>query len=164
MFNRRSEVFRDGKMFRLARFVAVVAAFILLLSAAPSYADNRVMGEVQFEGGQKQTLRVAMQRSAGWRTPSAIATLKLRIQPDRAAVFLDDNYVGHAGEFGGKFLIAAGKHRITVELPGYRTFETELNLLPGQKSEVKTELVKGSIQQNDAMIRQVAQQTSPNPR
>jgi len=201
----------------------VLAALILLLSAAESYADNRVMGEVQFEGaskverdsgvwidgqylgylkelkgdkkvmllpgeheisvrqaglenfvrkivvepGQKQTVRVAMEKSVGWSTPSATATLKLTVQPHRAAVFLDDWYVGHVGEFGGKFhsmLIATGKHRIKIELAGYRTFETEVNLLAGQKSEVKTDLVKGSIKQNDAMVRQVAQQAASNPR
>jgi hypothetical protein len=196
---------------------------ILLFSAAESYADNRVMGEVQFEGaskverdsgvwidgqylgylkelkgdkkvmllpgeheisvrqagldnfvrkivvepGQTQTVRVAMEKSVGWLTPSTTATLKLTVQPNRAAVFLDDWYVGHVGEYGGKFhsmLIAAGKHRIKIELPGYRTFETEVNLLAGQKSEVKTDLVKGSIKQNDAMVKQVAQQVASNPR
>jgi hypothetical protein len=223
MFNRQREAIREVKLFRLGRFIPVAAALIFLLSAARSYADNQVMGEVQFEGasklerdsgvwidgqyvgylkelkgdkkvmllpgeheisvrqggledfirkivvepGQKQTLRVAMVKSAGWQTPSTTATLKLTVQPNRAAVFLDDRYVGHVGEFGGKFhslLIAAGKHRIKIELPGYRTFETEVNLLAGQKSEVKTELVKGSIEQNDAMIKQVAQQAAANPR
>jgi hypothetical protein len=48
-------------------------------------------------------------------------------------------------------------------LPGYRTFETEIELLAGQKSEVKTDLVKGSIKQNDAMIKQVTQQAASNP-
>ena len=217
MFNIRKEAFRDGKLFQVGMLVSVLVALILLLSAAESYADNRVMGEVQFEGassvergsgvwidgqylgylkelkgdkkvlllpgehelsvrqagfenfvrkivvepGQKQTVRVTMEKSVGWWTPSATATLKLTVQPTRAAVFLDDGYVGHVGEFGGKFhsmLIAAGKHRIKIELPGYRTFETEVNLLAGQKSEVKTDLVKGSIQQNDAMVKQVAQQ------
>ena len=223
MFNTRSEAFRDGKLFQFGMLVAVLAALILLLSAAESYADNRVMGEVQFEGaskverdsgvwidgqylgylkelkgdkkvmllpgeheisvrqaglenfvrkivvepGQKQTVRVAMEKSVGWSTPSTTATLKLTVQPNRAAVFLDDWYVGHVGEYGGKFhsmLIAAGKHRIKIELPGYRTFETEVNLLAGQKSEVKTDLVKGSIKQNDAMVKQVAQQAASNPR
>jgi len=223
MFNIRKEAFPDGKLFQFGMLVAVLAALILLLSAAESYADNRVMGEVQFEGaskverdsgvwidgqylgylkelkgdkkvmllpgeheisvrqaglenfvrkivvepGQKQTVRVAMERSVGWSTPSATATLKLTVQPNRAAVFLDDSYIGHVGEFGGKFhsmLIAAGKHRIKIELAGYRTFETEVNLLAGQKSEVKTDLVRGSIKQNDAMVRQVAQQAASNPR
>lgn len=222
MFNRQSEALRYRKPLGLRRLVLVVGALILLLSAAPSYADNRVMGEVQFEGatkvdrdsgvwidgqyvgylkelkgdkkvmllpgdheisvrqagledfvrkivvepGQKQIVRVTMQKSVGWATPSVTSTLKLTVQPNRAAVFLDDRYIGHVGEFGGKFHsleIAAGKHRIKIELPGYRTFETEINLVAGQKSEVKTELVKGSIKQNDAMVRQVAQAAS-NPR
>jgi hypothetical protein len=78
------------------------------------------------------------------------ATLKVTVQPGRAAVFLDGRYVGHASEFGGathSMLISPGKHQIKVELPGYRTFETEVSLLAGQKSEVKTELAKGSIEQ-----------------
>jgi hypothetical protein len=223
MFSRRSEAFRDGKLFRLGKFVLIVLALILLRFAPGSYADNRVMGEVQFEGaskverdsgvwidgqyvgylkelkgdkkvmllpgeheisvrqaglddfirkivvepGQKQTVNVAMHRSVGWDTPSTTATLKLTVQPNRAAVFLDDRYIGHVGEFGGKFhsvLISTGKHRIKIELPGYRTFETEVNLLAGQESEVKTNLVKGSIEQNDSMIKRVAQQAASDPR
>jgi hypothetical protein len=223
MLNRCYEILRDGNLFRLGRLIPLVAVLVLFFSAANSYADNRVMGEVQFEGltkverdsgvwidgqyvgylkelkgdkkvmllpgeheisvrqaglddfirkivvepGQKQTVRVAMQKSAGWVTPSALSTLKLTVQPNRAAVFLDDRYIGHVGEFGGKFhalVIASGKHRIKIELPGYRTFETEINLLAGQKSEVKSELVKGSIEQNDGMIKQIAQQAASNPR
>jgi hypothetical protein len=61
-------------------------------------------------------------------------------------------------------LIPPGKHRVKIELPGYRTFETEVNLLAGQKSEVKTDLIKGSIEQNDANVRQVAQRSASNPR
>jgi len=222
MFNIHKEASRDRKLLRFGMLLTVLAAAILLLSPAASCADNRVMGEVQFEGaskverdsgvwidgqylgylkelkgdkkvmllpgeheisvrqagfesfvrkivvepGQKQMVRVTMVKGAGWSTPSATATLKLTVQPNRAAVFLDDSYVGHVGEFGGKFHsmeIAAGKHRIKIELPGYRTFETELNLLAGQKSEVKTDLVKGSINQNDSMVKQVAQAAS-NPR
>jgi len=221
MFHRHSEAL--GKLFRFGRIAPILVGLILWLSAADSFADNRVMGEVQFEGagdverdsgvwidgqyvgylkelkgdkkvmllpgeheisvrqagledfvrnivvepGQKLLVRVAMQKSAGWQIPSAVATLKLTVQPSRAAVFLDDKYIGHVGEFGGKFhsvQIAAGKHRVKVELPGYRTFETEVNLLAGQKSEVKTDLVKGSIEQNDAMIKQVSQKAAANPR
>lgn len=223
MLNRYSNTFRDWKRFGPRKPVLVVTALLLLLFAACSYADNRVMGEVQFEGvtkadrdsgvwidgqyvgylkelkgdkkvmllpgeheiavrqagledfvrkivvepGQKQTVRVGMQKSAGWETPSITSTLKLTVQPNRAAVFLDDRYIGHVGEFGGKLhslLIAPGKDRIKIELPGYRTFETEIDLLAGQKSEVKTDLVKGSIKENDAMIKQVAQQAASNPR
>lgn len=112
--------------------------------------------EIVVEPGQTQTVEVAMKLSPRASAPDVTATLKLKVQPDRAAVFLDDKFVGHAGEFGGAFrsmLISPGRHRIKVELPGYRTFETEVNLLAGQKSEVKTDLVKGSIEQAGSLIK-----------
>ena len=104
--------------------------------------------DITVEPGQTQMVRVTMQKAQGAVWPSATVELKLNVQPERAAVFLDDAFVGHAGEFGGAFhsmLVSAGKHRIKVELPGYQTFETEVNLRVGQKTEVKTELLPGSI-------------------
>jgi PEGA domain-containing protein len=109
------------------------------------------------EPGQTQLVRVTMQKEPGAITPRVTATLKVDIQPTRAAVFIDDAFLGHAGELGGAFhsmLISPGKHRIKIELPGYRTFETEVNLLAGQKSEIKTELMKGSIEQAGALIKE----------
>jgi hypothetical protein len=106
--------------------------------------------ELVIEPGQVQAVQVSMQLLPGAKTPDVTAELKVTVQPKRAAVFLDGNYVGHASELGGKFhslLVSPGKHMIKIELPGYRTFETEVNVLAGQKSEVKTELVKGSIEQ-----------------
>lgn len=112
------------------------------------YAD--FVREVVVEPGQIQLIRISMQLVAGARPPSVTAQIKLTVQPARAAVFLDGNYIGHAGELGGavhSLLVSPGKHSIKIELPGYRTFETEVSVLAGQKSEVKTELVKGSIEQ-----------------
>lgn len=112
--------------------------------------------EVVVEPGQAQTVRVAMQLLPGARPPAITAEIKLTVEPGRAAVFLDDNYIGHASEFGGalhSLAVSPGKHRIKVALPGYRTFETEVGLLAGQKSEVKTELVKGSIEQASSDVK-----------
>jgi hypothetical protein len=113
--------------------------------------------KITVEPGQAQIVRVTMQKDQAVTWPTVTSTLKLDVQPKRAAVFLDDAFVGHAGEFGGAFhsmVMSPGKHRIKVELPGYQTFETEVNLLVGQKSEVKTELVKGSINQAGPLIKQ----------
>jgi hypothetical protein len=113
--------------------------------------------KIVVEPAQVQTVKVVMHRSPGTRLPDVTATLKITVQPGRAAVFLDDQYIGHAGELGGavhSLTVSPGKHRIKVELPGYRTFETEVNVLRGQKSEVKTELVKGSIEQAGPDIKQ----------
>jgi hypothetical protein len=112
--------------------------------------------ELVVEPGQLQEVQVAMHMLPGARTPNVTSELKLTIHPKRAAVFLDGNYVGHASELGGKFHsleVSPGKHRIKVELPGYRTFETDVDVLVGQKSEMKTELVKGSIEQADTEIK-----------
>jgi hypothetical protein len=112
--------------------------------------------EIVVEPGQLQTIQVKMQFLPGARTPEITSELKVTVQPKRAAVFLDGNYVGHASELGGKFhslLVSPGKHKIKIELPGYRTFETEVEVLAGQKSEVKTELVKGSIEQAGSDIK-----------
>ena len=113
--------------------------------------------KITVEPGQAQIVRVTMQKDRAATWPTVTSTLKLNVQPDRAAVFLDDTFIGHAGEFGGSFhsmVMSPGKHRIKVELPGYQTFETEVNLLVGQKSEVKTDLVKGSIEQAGPLIKQ----------
>jgi hypothetical protein len=110
------------------------------------------------EPGQVQLLSVTMEKDPRAQYPGGdAATVKLNVTPERAAIFMDDGYVGHASDFGGAFhsmLVSPGKHRIKVELPGYRTFETEINLLAGQKTEIKTELVPGSIEQAGALIRQ----------
>ena len=68
--------------------------------------------------------------------PRVTAQLKVDVQPDRAAVFVDDRFLGHAGELGGAFhsmLLSPGTHRIKVELPGYQSFETDGN--PGRGPE-----------------------------
>lgn len=113
--------------------------------------------KITVEPGRAQLVRVMMQKAQGTTYPSTTAALKLDVQPERAAVFVDDAFVGHVGEFGGAFhsmLISPGTHRIKVELPGYQTFETEVNLRAGQNAEVKTELVPGSIEQAGPLIRE----------
>ena len=98
---------------------------------------------------------VKMEKETNDIWPSVTAQLKMDVQPDRAAVFVDDRFLGHAGELGGAFhsmLLSPGTHKIKVELPGYQSFETDVTLVAGQKSVVKTNLAKGSIHQADALI------------
>src|ERR1700676_3111511 len=102
---------------------------------------------------------VKMQKETNDTWPSVTAQLKVDVQPDRAAVFVDNRFLGHAGELGGAFhsmLLSPGTHRIKVELPGYQSFETDVTLVAGQKSVVKTSLAKGSIRQADSLIDQAA--------
>jgi hypothetical protein len=118
------------------------------------YVDN--VQKVVVQPGEKRLVSVTLQLAPRATAPDITATLKLNIKPKRAAVFLDEKYVGHAGEFGGKFRsmkISPGKHKVRVELPGYRTFLTEVDLLANQETEVKTELIPGGIQQNTPIIK-----------
>jgi hypothetical protein len=110
---------------------------------------------------------VKMEKASQDTWPKVTSELKVDVQPDRAAVFVDNRFLGHAGELGGAFhamLLSPGTHRIKVELPGYQSFETEVTLVAGQKSSVKTHLAKASIHQADALIdqanNQAADQTS----
>jgi hypothetical protein len=113
--------------------------------------------KVTVEPKQVLLVPVRMTKAANVIWPKVTAQLKVDIQPDRAAVFVDDKFLGHAAEFGGSFhsmLLSPGTHRIKVELPGYQTFESDVTLVAGQKSEVKTTLAKGSIHQADSLIDQ----------
>ena len=185
----------------LAPLLWVVLLVCSLLLPASMYAENDVMGEIQFEGkshvektsgvwvdggyvgylkelkgskkvlllpgehvisvrqdgyqdfterilvqpGQKELVRVAMEKAATGPLADVTATVKIAVNPSRAAVFLDGLFVGHVGEFEGLgrgMLVAPGTHQIRIALPGYQTFETDINPLANQNVEIKTDLVK----------------------
>lgn len=122
--------------------------------------------KVVVEPGGKTMVNVSLHLAPRAIVPDVTATLKLKVKPERSAVFLDGKFVGHAGDFGGAFKsmkISPGKHHVRVELPGYRTFETSVNLLANQDSEVKTELVPGSIEQNSPLIKKPDDKSEEKP-
>ena len=95
--------------------------------------------------GEKQIIRVAMAKDVLMPLPTMTAEIKLSVVPDRAAVFVDGLFIGHVAEFGGigrALLVAPGKRKIAISLPGYQTFETEVTLAASQKFQLRTELVK----------------------
>jgi PEGA domain len=100
--------------------------------------------EVNLEPGQKEIIAVAMQRDINARYGNQTAEVKISGNPERAAVFVDKQFVGHIDQFNGPgqgMLLTPGKHEIKVSLPGYQTFETEVTLLPRQKLKLKTDLL-----------------------
>ncbi|HXM66413.1 MAG TPA: PEGA domain-containing protein [Candidatus Acidoferrum sp.] len=102
--------------------------------------------KISVRAGAKQAIAVKMEKDTRIVMPKVTAEIKLDVNPNRAAVFVDGVYVGHVAEFGGigrALLVAPGKHAIKISLPGYQTFETEIQLFPKQKSTVKTDLVAG---------------------
>lgn len=103
--------------------------------------------EIKVQPGEKQVVSVKMVMDPDFKMPTVFSEIKLRVTPDRAAVFVDGQYVGHVGEFGGvgkSLLVAPGHRKITISLTGYHNFNTETDLVPNQKFEVKTDLSKES--------------------
>ena len=102
---------------------------------------------VTLQPGEKQVVTVTMVKAPGYVMPAVTSEIKMSVNPDRAAVFLDGQFVGHAGEFGGigkSLIVAPGHRKISISLPGYNTFNTEFDLQPNQKFVLKTDLVKSS--------------------
>jgi PEGA domain len=189
-----------------ARTLVFVLAMASMLPGNLLHADNKVLGELQFEGatnvergsgvwvdgqylgylkelkgsktvwllpgeheivirqagyrdfsqrvtlqpGDKRLIQVTLQKDTRLQMPAVTAEIKLSVDPDRAAVFVDGMFAGHAGELGGVgegLLVAPGKRRITISLPGYRNFETDVELAPNQKFEIKTKLIKVAVSQ-----------------
>lgn len=96
---------------------------------------------------QIQILHVSLVKDPRAQLPTVSAEVKLSIDPDRAAVFVDDQFAGHAHEFGGAgraMLLSPGKHRIKISLPGYQSFETEIEVRANQKYDIKTQLPRGT--------------------
>lgn len=121
---------------------------------------------VVMQPGEKQIVQVAMEKAPAMTMPAVTATVKIAVNPSRAAVFLDGLFVGHVGEFEGAgrgLLIAPGAHKIKVALPGYQTFETEINPLANQKVEVKTELVKMGAPVADPSLKPGGKEQPPPP-
>jgi len=107
------------------------------------YKDYRE--QVRVQPGLKMVVHVNMQQAPTGAFSDTPATIKIDVNPSRAAVFLDGAFVGHVGEFRGPgrgMLIVPGKHQIRIALPGYETFETDINPQANQAVVIKTDLVK----------------------
>jgi hypothetical protein len=113
--------------------------------------------QVSVRAGETQSIDVKMEKDARVQLPQVTSEIKLDVNPNRAAVFVDGVFVGHVAEFGGlgrALLVAPGKRRIRISLPGYQTFETDIDLVANQKSTVKTDLVKGGPAEGTPLAQQ----------
>jgi PEGA domain-containing protein len=124
--------------------------------------------KIVLQPGQTQIIHVAMNKAATGPMPpdDELVTIKVNVKPARAAVFLDGRFVGHVGEFdgAGKALqVTPGAHRIRIALPGYATFETDINPLPKQKVEVKTDLVRSANPVGEPLLRGETNSAPPAP-
>jgi hypothetical protein len=111
---------------------------------------------VLVEPGQKSVISVHLNPNPQATYPSVTAEVKMRVQPGRAAIFVDEQYIGHVDGIGKALLLAPGTHQVRISLPGYLPFDTEIHLRAHQQFELKTDLQRGSILQNGPPIRERA--------
>jgi PEGA domain len=101
---------------------------------------------ISVQPNQVQTLRVSLAKDPRARYPTVSGEVKLFVDPNRAAVFVDNQFAGHAREFSGggrAMLLSPGKHNIKIILPGYQSFTTEIEVRANQRYDIKTQLPKG---------------------
>jgi PEGA domain len=118
------------------------------------YAD--FLQKVTVEPGKELELMVQLAKDPRVQFSKVTSEIKLHVEPDRAAVFLDGSFVGYVHEFGGvgrAMLVNPGKHEVKIALPGYRDFTAQVNLLPKQKFTIETKLLTGSISQADPAVK-----------
>lgn len=118
-----------------------------LLVKLVGYED--VAQTVVVDPGEAKRYRVSMAPAADVTYPDEEETARLRVSvvPEDAAVFVNGKFVGHVDRFDGRagMRLEAGVYDITIALPGYQSFETELTVRAGQDYELKTTLAKGVL-------------------
>jgi hypothetical protein len=120
--------------------------------------------QVQVEPGQTEVVRVLLQKAVTPPIPAVLSEVKLAVNPSRAAVFVDGLYIGHVREFEGMgrgLLVAPGDHQISIALPGYQDFETNIKPLPHQKVEIKTDLLKRTGPLAPPLVSKEADEATP---
>ncbi len=108
------------------------------------------------EPSSRKRYRVAMlpKPDATYPDEGDTAQLRVSVKPEEAAIFVNDSYVGHIDQFDGHrgMRLAAGTYRLTIALPGYEAFNTELTVRAGQSYEIKTSLPKGNLDERAAAL------------
>ena len=121
----------------------------------PWYKDY--VEQAVLEPGELHTINVTLAKEMRVVPKDATGELKISATPDRAAVFVDEQFAGHVNEFNGvgkAMLLTPGQHRVRIALPGYLPFDTVVDLRPHQKLKIETALARGSITEAGALVSQ----------
>jgi hypothetical protein len=121
----------------------------------PWYKDY--VEQAVLEPGELHTINVTLAKDMRAVPKGATGELKISATPDRAAVFVDEQFAGHVNEFNGvgkAMLLTPGQHRVRIALPGYLPFDTVVDLRPHQKLKIETALARGSITEAGALVSQ----------
>jgi hypothetical protein len=71
--------------------------------------------------------------------PAGSAVLSLEVQPEQAAVYVDGAFRG-TGRDIAELNLPPGRHRVEVVAPGFKTFDREVEVKPGDTQTVTIEL------------------------
>jgi hypothetical protein len=137
----------------------------ILLLPGRHQLTARLTGYLDFDtefdvaAGQTHEVRIAMRENltATYPERDEMARVKLKVEPSRAAVFVNERYVGHVDQFRGfrKSLgLKPGTYKIHITLPGYQAFDTEITLLKQQDYAIETSLQKGTAERQPLLSEQ----------
>jgi hypothetical protein len=70
--------------------------------------------------------------------------LELKVRPEDASVYVDGAFRGSARE-ASSLKLAPGRHRIEIVRPGFRTEDREVDVVPGEATELTIELERPSV-------------------
>ncbi|MBI4445878.1 MAG: PEGA domain-containing protein [Acidobacteria bacterium] len=71
--------------------------------------------------------------------------LVLNVIPDKSLVYIDGKLVGNANDFATEkesFTLVDGNHRLRLEYPGHKPFESQLKVVPNRTIVLDVELEK----------------------
>jgi len=71
--------------------------------------------------------------------------LVFKVTPERALVYVDGKLIGNAGSFSterDRYMVLDGRHELRVEYPGYKPFDTELDVQANRTIHLDIELTK----------------------
>lgn len=114
--------------------------------------------QVATQAGSAVAIHVSMEADArfAFADRRTSAQVRLDVRPWKAAVFLDDYYVGTVEQFYGvehAMLITPGKHRIKFALAGFESSETSVNLTSREKFKLRADLAPARTADVDPLIR-----------
>jgi len=71
-----------------------------------------------------------------------VTRLSLEVEPSDAAIYLDDRFLGTAGEFGSGRSIAVtpGRHTVVISRPGYQDRRLDIDVASGKTEKVEISL------------------------
>jgi len=83
---------------------------------------------------------------SGMAAAAGIGAVDLNVKPGEAEVWVDGRFMAEARDLDGSpglLWLREGEHHIVIYKGGYRTFDEEVSVAPGQRMDLKVRLEKG---------------------